>query len=131
MKRRTPRSVESSPHDAYLATLPDAQRVALEKLRRTIRAAAPKAEECLSYRVPAFRLDGKVLVLYGATSKHCSFFPGSGTAVEALAAELAGHDTAKGTVRFAPEHPLPARLVRRIVQYRIAENRAPRKPRTR
>jgi uncharacterized protein YdhG (YjbR/CyaY superfamily) len=111
-------------HEDYLAGLPDDQRAALEKLRRTIRAAAPRAEECISYQLPAFRLDGKVLVLFGATAKHCSFFPGSGTAVEAHKDALRGYSTSKGTIRFAADKPLPAALVRKIVKYRIAENAA-------
>ena len=115
-------------HDDYLAALPADQRTALEKLRRTIRAAAPKAEECMSYQMPAFRLDGKVLVLYAAMARHCSFFPGSGTAVEAHQAALEGYSTSKGTIRFDAGKPLPATLVRDIVKYRIVEN-ATRRPR--
>ena len=111
-------------HDDYLAGLPADQRAALEKLRRTIRAAAPKAEECISYQMPAFRLDGKVLVLYAGMAKHCSFFPGSGTAVEAHSASLEGYRTSKGTIRFDADKPLPAKLVRDIVRYRIVENAA-------
>lgn len=109
-------------HDDYLAALPDGPRAALDKLRRTIRAAAPRAEECISYQLPAFRLDGKVLVLFGATAGHCSFFPGSGTAVAAHEGDLKGYSTSKGTIRFEADRPLPASLVRKIVKYRIAEN---------
>ena len=115
-------------HDDYLAGLPADQRAALEKLRRTIRAAAPKAEECISYQMPAFRLDGKVLVLYAAMAKHCSFFPGSGTAVEAHSGALERFSTAKGTIRFDTQKPLPAKLVRDIVRYRIVENAARARP---
>jgi uncharacterized protein YdhG (YjbR/CyaY superfamily) len=111
-------------HDEYLAALPHDKRAALEKLRRTIRAAAPGAEECMSYQLPAFRLDGKLLVLFGATSNHCSFYPGSGTAVEAHKGDLRGYSTSKGTIRFDTDKPLPATLVRKIVKYRIAENAA-------
>ena len=111
-------------HDEYLETLPEAERAALEKLRRTVRAAAPRAEECISYQLPAFRLNGKVLVLFGATAKHCSFFPGSGTTVEAHRGDLEGYSTSKGTIRFDADKPLPVTLVRRIVKYRIAENAA-------
>ena len=111
-------------HDDYLSGLPDDKRAALEKLRRSIKAAAPRAEECISYQLPAFRLDGKVLVLFGATVKHCSFFPGSGTAVAAHRDDLRGYSTTKGTIRFDADKPLPATLVRKIVKYRIAENAA-------
>jgi len=111
-------------HDDYLGRLPPDKRAVLEKLRRTIRAAAPGVEACISYQLPAFRLDGKVLVLYGATANHCSFYPGSGTAVEAHKGDLKGYRTSKGTIRFDAAKPLPAALVRKIVKYRIAENAA-------
>jgi len=110
--------------DDYLAALPDDKRAAFERLRATIHAVAPKAEECISYQLPAFRLDGKVLVLFGVTASHCAFYPGSGTAVEAHKAELRGYKTSKGTIRFQPEKPLADGLVRKIVKYRIAEHGA-------
>jgi len=117
--------------DAYLAELSSDKRDALEKLRRTIRAAAPGAEEYISYQLPAFRLDGKPLVFFGATAKHCAFYPGSGTAVDAHKDELRGYSTSKGTIRFQPDKPLPVSLVRKLVRYRIAENaaRQPHAPR--
>jgi uncharacterized protein YdhG (YjbR/CyaY superfamily) len=104
----------------YLAKLPRAQRAALQRLRAQIRAAAPGAEECVSYRVPAFRLNGRMLVWYAAMSRHCSFFPGG--IVHEFKDELRGYETAKGTIRFTPDKPLPAALVRRIVKARIAAN---------
>jgi uncharacterized protein YdhG (YjbR/CyaY superfamily) len=115
------------PIDAYLARLPEDQRAALERLRRSIRAAAPRAEEGLSYGLPAFRLDGRALVAYGASTNHCSFFPMSPAVIEALAKELTDYSTSKGTIRFTPDHPLPAALVRRMVKARIAEIAAKRK----
>lgn len=108
--------------DEYLAALSARQRAALQKLRTTIRSVAPDAEECISYSLPAFRFDGRVLVCFGASTKHCSFFPGSGTTVAAHAELLKGYDTSKGTIRFPPEKPLPAGLVQTIVKARIAEN---------
>lgn len=108
-------------HDEYLAALPDGQRAALEALRRTIRAAAPEAEECISYSLPAFRQDG-VLVAYGAAANHCAFYPMSGSLLEGFRDELGGYETSKGTIRFAPDRPLPEALVRRLVQARLAEN---------
>ena len=95
------------------------QRRALEKLRKDIKAAAPKAEECISYGLPSFRLNGKLLVSYGAAAKHCAFYPGS--TIQRLAKELKGYETSKGTIRFSPEKPLPSALVRKIVKARIAE----------
>jgi len=104
--------------DEYLATVPDDQRAALERLRRIIRAAVPRAEECISYQVPAFRLDGRMLVWFGAAKKHCSFFPG--TVLASFKRELRDFSTSKGTVRFQPDRPLPATLVRKLVKARIA-----------
>lgn len=111
--------------DEYLAALSDDKRAALEKLRKTIRAAAPSAEECISYQVPAFRHDG-VLVAFGATAKHCAFYLMSGSTAEAHKDELAGYDTSKGTIRFQADRPLPVALVRKLVKARLAENAARR-----
>lgn len=109
--------------DAYLAAVPDAQRAALQALRETIRAAAPDAEECISYALPAFRLNGP-LVAFGATARHCALYLMSGSTVEAHRDELAGYDTSKGTIRFAADRPLPTDLVHRLVRARVAENAA-------
>ena len=76
--------------DNYLTGVSPDKRAALEKLRKTIKAAAPKAEECVSYQIPAFRLDGRLLVGFCAAAKHCSFFPMSSSIVEAHMAELKG-----------------------------------------
>ena len=110
--------------DEYLTRVSEDQRRALEKLRRDIRAAAPDAEEYISYRVPAFRLNGRLLVAFAAAQKHCAFYPGA-YPVAALGDELAGYSTSKGTVRFPADHPLPATLVRKLVKARIAEYAAP------
>lgn len=107
--------------DDYLARLDDDKRAALEKLRGAIRAAAPRAEECISYQMPAFRLDGRILVWFGAATKHCAFYPGA-FPITAHEQDLKGYETSKGTIRFPPGKPLPAALVRRLVKSRIAEN---------
>ncbi|HET6204495.1 MAG TPA: DUF1801 domain-containing protein [Planctomycetota bacterium] len=107
--------------DEYLAALSDDKRAALERLRRTIRAAAPKAEECISYQLPAFR-QRKMLVGFGATANHCAFYLMSSSTVKAHKDELKDYDTSKGTIRFQADHPLPAALVRKLVKARIAEN---------
>jgi uncharacterized protein YdhG (YjbR/CyaY superfamily) len=107
--------------DEYLAAVSDAQRAALEKLRKAIKSAAPKAEECISYQLAAFRLDGRPLVAFGATKSHCAFYPLSGSTVSAYKSELAGYQTSKGTIRFQPSKPLPASLVKKLVRARIAE----------
>ena len=113
VKRANPSTI-----DDYLAGVADDQRAALERLRKTIHSIVPRAEECISYQLPAFRLDGKVLVWFGATAKHCAFYPG-GIAPE-FERELMDYDTSKGTIRFQPDHPLPVALVRKLVKARIA-----------
>jgi uncharacterized protein YdhG (YjbR/CyaY superfamily) len=111
--------------DEYLAALSDDKRVALEKLRKTIRAAAPNAEESISYQICAYRHDG-MLVGFGATAKHCAFYLMSSSTVEAHKEALKGYDTSKGTIRFRADKPLPPALVRKLVKARMAENAAHR-----
>jgi uncharacterized protein YdhG (YjbR/CyaY superfamily) len=123
VRRKRKATGEFKTHDEYLATLSPEQRTALEKLRRTIKAAAPEADECVSYGIPAFRLNGWLLVFYGAGKNHCAFYPGS--TVQLLQADLRKYDTSKGTIRFSPGKPLPAALVRTLVKLRIAERSRP------
>ena len=111
---------KASNHDEYMAELPDDQRNALQELRSVVRSTAPKAEECMSYHLPAFRLYGKVLVLFGAAATHCCFFPGSGTAVESHKDDLKGYNVSKGAIRFNPAKPLPLTIVCKIVRCRVA-----------
>jgi uncharacterized protein YdhG (YjbR/CyaY superfamily) len=120
-KQRSP-SAKPKTIDDYLAALSADKRAALEKLRKTIRSAAPKAEECISYSLPAFRLDGKLLVGFGASASHCAFYPMSGATVKTLAQDLTQYETSKGTIRFQAGDPLPASLVRKVVKARIVEN---------
>jgi uncharacterized protein YdhG (YjbR/CyaY superfamily) len=112
--------------DDYLAALSADKRAALERLRKTIRSIVPRAEECISYQLPAFRLDGKVLVWFGAGANHCAFYPGG--LVPEFQRELKDYDTSKGTIRFQPDDPLPATLVRKLVRARIARVGARRSP---
>jgi uncharacterized protein YdhG (YjbR/CyaY superfamily) len=107
--------------DDYLAKLPAEQRAALETLRAQIRAIAPEAVEAISYGLPTFKLNGN-LVHFGAAAKHCAFYPGA--VMERFANRLTGFETAKGTIRFQPDAPLPPDLVEDIVRHRIAQNAA-------
>lgn len=113
------RSAATAWIDDYLAGLPADQRAALQALRATIARAAPEAEEAISYRIPAFRYHGRILVWYHAAKRHCSFFP-TAEPIERHRAELAGFSVAKGTIRFAPDHPIPETLVERIISDRMA-----------
>ena len=114
--RRKPNTI-----DEYLADVTGARRAALEKLRRTMRSIVPGAQECISYGMPAFRLDGKVIGGFAATATGCSYYPFSGTTLGELAGELASYDRTKSALHFAPDQPLPARLVRTLLETRIAE----------
>jgi uncharacterized protein YdhG (YjbR/CyaY superfamily) len=111
--------------DEYLARVPPGFRASLQQLRKTIKAAAPEADEVISYQIPAFRLNG-ILVYYAAFKDHCSFFVGSSKVRSEFSAELKQFETGKGTARFTPDRPLPADLVTRIVKARVAENAAKR-----
>jgi uncharacterized protein YdhG (YjbR/CyaY superfamily) len=116
--KRTKTTAKPQTIDDYLATVSPDQRAALNKLRRTIRTAFPRADECISYGMPAFRLDGRVVAWIGAGANHCAFYPGG--VVDAFKRELAAYDTSKGTIRFQPDHVLPATLVRKLIKARIA-----------
>jgi len=117
---------KSKPIDDFLAGVSSEKREALEKLRRSIRAVVPKAEECISYGVPAFRLDGKMLVAFGAGANHCAFYPGA-YPIEVHKDELEEYSISKGTIRFPADRPLPAALVRKLVKTRIAQHTEKRK----
>jgi uncharacterized protein YdhG (YjbR/CyaY superfamily) len=105
----------------YLSALPEAQRNALMRLRDTIRAAAPDAQETISSGVPAFRYRGKYLVSFGAAKAHVSLFVMRGAALERLGEELHGYDTSNTVIRFTPDKPLPTGIVDKIVKIRMEE----------
>ncbi len=107
--------------DDYLSRLPEDARVALEKLRKTIRSIVPDATEVISYQIPTFKFQGRMLVSYAAFQEHCSFFPGAGP-IDAHQNELKSFETSKGTIRFTPDRPLPVTLVRKLVKTRIRLN---------
>jgi uncharacterized protein YdhG (YjbR/CyaY superfamily) len=109
--------------DEYLAAAPEEVRPVLEKLRRTIRAAAPKAEEVISYQIPMFKYHGP-LVFFASFRNHCSFYVVSKPIMEVFTRELKPWDTSGTTIHFSAKNPLPASLVKKIVKARIEENEA-------
>ena len=119
MSARSKPAAKPTTVDAYLKAVNPDQRKALQKLRQDIHAAAPGAEECISYGMPAFRWKGKFLVAFGAAKTHCAFYPGS--IVREFADELSSYDIAKGTIRFQPDQPLPKGLVKKLIKARIAQ----------
>lgn len=131
MKRS--RSAPPKDVDSYLRREPAEARAALEKLRQTIKSTVPEAVEVISYGIPTFKLEGRMLVSYAAFSEHCSFFPGAGP-VDVHQDELQAFHTSKGTIRFTQSQPLSASLVKKLVKTRIKLNeelmmkRAAKKP---
>jgi uncharacterized protein YdhG (YjbR/CyaY superfamily) len=125
VKKVTPgakKSASAQTVDDYLAALPDEARATLEKIRKTIKAAAPKATEVISYQIPMYKYHG-MLVGFAAFKNHCSFFPGA-KPIATHKDELKAYETSKGTIRFPIGKPLPAALVKKLVKARIAENEA-------
>lgn len=110
--------------DEYLRTIPQDRRRALERLRTEIRSIVPNVQECISYRIPAFRLNGVVIAGFCATVKGCSYFPFSGTTLKTLARDVAGYSQTKSALHFSTEKPLPTALVRKLINARIKETKA-------
>ena len=118
---------EPSAVEDYFAALPKGSREVMETIRKTIRAAAPEATETMSYRMPAFKDHGRILVYYAAFTDHYSIFPATDSLKAALGHELEPHLSGKGTIRFDASEPLPTALVKKIVEARLEENAARRR----
>jgi uncharacterized protein YdhG (YjbR/CyaY superfamily) len=121
--RRTPSTI-----DEYLKSVPEDRRRGLKDLRAKIRSIIPAAEECISYRIPAFRLNGVVVAGFCATSRGCSYFPFSGSTLTTLSHELTRYDQTKSSLHFSTDKPLPIALVRKLIKARIAETNREGKP---
>jgi len=107
--------------DAYLSAVDEPKRSTLKALRRSIRAAVPEAEEGISYGMPAFRVDGKVVAGFAAFKNHLAYLPHSGSVLAELAEELAGYERTSGSLHFAIDQPLPDDLVGRLVEAKLAQ----------
>jgi len=112
--------------DRYLARLDEPKRSTLEALRASILGVVPGAEQCISYRMPAFKVDGKTIAGFAAFTNHLSYLPHSGSVLPALAADLAGYEMTKGSLHFAIDKPLPKRLVKKLVTTRLRQLGLPR-----
>jgi uncharacterized protein YdhG (YjbR/CyaY superfamily) len=116
-KRIAPESV-----DDYLAATPEVARNALEKLRKEIKSAAPKAVEVISYQIPTFKYQGRGLVAYSAHKNHCSLHVMSISVMNAHKDELKLYTTTKASIHFTAARPLPQALVKKLVKARMDEN---------
>jgi uncharacterized protein YdhG (YjbR/CyaY superfamily) len=107
--------------DSYLAGVDEPKRGTLQRLRRSIHDVVPDIEECISYGMPAFKVQGKTVAGFAAFKNHLSYLPHSGTILPSLAADLAGYQGTKGSLHFAIDQPLPAPLVDKLVGARLRE----------
>jgi uncharacterized protein YdhG (YjbR/CyaY superfamily) len=113
--------------DHYLDTLDEPKRATLAKLRDTIVAIVPDAEQCISYGMPAFKLRGKTIAGFAAFKGHLSYLPHSGSVLPQLATETEGYTKTKGSLHFGVDKPLPKKLVKKLLDARMAEAFAPRR----
>ena len=107
--------------DRYLATLDEPKRTVLEALRKSILEILPEAEQCISYGVPAFKVNGKTVAGFAAFKNHLSYVPHSGSVLANLHDDTAPYETSKGSLKFAVDEPLPKRLVKKLVSARMRE----------
>jgi uncharacterized protein YdhG (YjbR/CyaY superfamily) len=113
--------VSSDEIDQYLADLEEPKRSTLQRLRQTILEVVPEAEEGISYQVPAFKVDGKVIAGFAAFKNHLSYLPHSGSVFPVLRDEVASYKTSKGALQFPIDSPLPRLLVEQLIRVRIAQ----------
>jgi uncharacterized protein YdhG (YjbR/CyaY superfamily) len=111
--------------DDYLAALDEPKRSTLQKLRQTIRGIIPDAEEVISYGMPAFRLDGKVIAGFAAFKNHLAYLPHSGSLFGKLSEDLAGYERTPGSLHFPIDKPLPKALVKKLIATRLKEVKKP------
>ena len=115
--------MSASEIDGYLKDVPARQRAVLERLRTVILKLVPEAEECLSYRVPAFRVTGGIVGGFASFKNHMSYLPFSGSVLDQLSSEVASYSHSKSALRFTPETPLPDELVEQLIRVRLSEIR--------
>jgi len=109
--------------DEYLASLDEPKRTTLQTLRQAILSVVPDAEECISYGMPAFRLDGKVIAGFAAFKNHLAYLPHSGSVLGELSGDLAGYESTPGSLHFPIDKPLPKALVKKLIATRLKDVR--------
>jgi uncharacterized protein YdhG (YjbR/CyaY superfamily) len=107
--------------DDYLQRLDEPKRSTLSQLRRDILAVVPDAEQCISYGVPGFKIDGKTIAGFAAFKNHLSYLPHSGSVFPELADELAGYQKSSGSLHFPVDQPLPPELVVKLIAVRLRQ----------
>ena len=107
--------------DEYMAAQPEAVRAVLARVRSIIRKAIPEADEVISYQIPAYKLNGRVVLYFAGWKQHYSLYPATGGLVEAFRKELAAYEVSKGTVRFPLSQPVPARLIDQIAKFKARQ----------
>lgn len=107
--------------DEYIAAQPEERRIALKQVRSIIRKALPKAEEVISYKIPAYRVPGGIALYFAGWKQHYSLYPANDRVVAAFKEDLAPYKRSKGTVRFPLSEPVPAKLIERIAKFRAKE----------
>ena len=113
--------MSSAEIDAYLDRLDEPKRSTLSRLRRDILAVVPDAQQCISYAVPGFKVAGKTIAGFAAFKNHLSYLPHSGSVFPELADELAGYEKSSGALRFPVDQPLPAHLVKKLIDVRLRQ----------
>ena len=107
--------------DDYIATQPETVRAILQRVRGTIRKAVPRAQEVISYQIPAYKLDGGAVIYFAGWKEHYSLYPASDRLVKAFKGDLAPYKVSKGTIRFPLDAPVPAKLIADIARFRAKE----------
>jgi uncharacterized protein YdhG (YjbR/CyaY superfamily) len=113
--------VASQEIDRYLAALDEPKRSTLEALRNSILEIVPRADQCMSYGMPAFKVEGKTVAGFAAFKNHLSYMPHSGSVLATMRDDTASYETSKGTLKFALDKPLPKRLVKKLISTRMRE----------
>ena len=110
--------------DAYLAKAPEPQRSTLKELRKLIKDFLPDSKECISYGMPAFKVEGRIIAGFASAKNHCSYYPFSGSTLATLQADVSTYVTTPGSLHFAMDKCIPATLVKKLIRTRIMEEKA-------